>query len=156
MSFSKDRAVRIITVAVIIIITAAIFHNSLEDITKSHNTSGAIADIIAPSEDENYEYVDLIVRKTAHLVEYAALGSAVICLSLHFRRVYENMFFGFAFFYILAVAVIDEYLQNFSGRSSSTGDVILDFFGGLIGFGVTMIIYALVIRIKRRKNYSKS
>ena len=88
----------------------------------------------------NITFSEHIVRKLAHVLEFALLGflgvnavsrykiSAVVCLF---------------------VAVIDEFIQKFSpGRSSQYSDIILDYFGVLIGMAVYFFLCYL---IKRRR-----
>ena len=40
---------------------------------------------------------------------------------------------------VLLVAVLDEYIQHFTGRGSAVTDVILDFSGGLFGLATALL-----------------
>lgn len=88
----------------------------------------------------------------AHLVEYAALGSTVMLLVLSLRVDFGNKYFGIALFYTLIIAVLDEHIQSFSDRTSSTGDILLDFFGALIGFCFVLLAQFIIKKVKERKN----
>lgn len=157
MKENKEKIISIILIIITMFITAFIFINSLMDYNVSHNSSGAITGIIMPDNAVNYEILETIIRKLAHLVEYAFLGMAVMSLILNVRKQYKKTFYGFAFFYVLIAAVVDEYIQSFSDRSSSTGDILLDFSGAVIGFLIIILIFRFVIWLKQyRKGIQKS
>ncbi|MBQ7339146.1 MAG: VanZ family protein, partial [Clostridia bacterium] len=52
-----------------------------------------------------------------------------------------------ALLFSLLTAVTDEYIQSFTGRTSSVSDVLLDFSGALCGLGLTALTVYLVRRI---------
>lgn len=149
-----------IYVLVLWVVTATlfIFVNSAMDCESSHGISENVINIIIDNEEneDNTENVEtketwkLVVRKGAHMIEFAFLGISVICLSLMIYGRYRKSIIGFSFFYVLAIAVLDEYIQSFSDRSSSTGDIILDFCGALIGFFFGWLIFKLYEKIKSR------
>lgn len=140
-----------IMVAVIIIITVIIFGNSFADYDISHNTSDAVSEIILPDKYSDSETMLLIIRKLAHLIEYAALGISVMLLVKFIEFDFRSKLYAVALFYVLFVAVIDEHIQSFSDRTSSTGDILLDFFGALIGFAFVIAIHFIYTKIKKRK-----
>jgi len=83
-----------------------------------------------------FDPVDFVIKKTAHLTEYAFL------LVLLFRAIYltftdrlnrgkvENLAVFFSFIY----AVSDEWHQSFiSGRTATLRDILIDFIGIMIG-----------------------
>jgi VanZ family protein len=83
------------------------------------------------------------------------LGIAATLIINRIARDYGRSAWGFGFFYVLAVAVTDEHIQSFSGRTSSTADIILDFCGGLIGFFAGWITVLVYMAIKHRYNKRK-
>lgn len=133
-----------------LIITLFIFGNSFSGFDASHHTSESVSEMILPNKYASSEKVLLIIRKSAHLVEYAALGAAVWMLFNSIARDYGKSFFGTSLFYTLAVAVADEHIQSYSDRTSSTGDIILDFCGAVIGFFVGWLVIKIYTYIKRR------
>ena len=160
----------------VLLISAFIFGNSLKDYETSQKTSDKIVQAIAPDEEKPGQAVGsmvelggkisvvtdhneapeeisigFVVRLFAHLVEFAALGVAVMGLVLSVKREWGIGLAGFGFFYVLAVAVADEYIQSFSDRSSSIGDVLLDFSGALFGFALTVAVFFLIRWIKTKK-----
>lgn len=131
-------------------ITVFIFGNSFMNYEASHSSSGAVAGMIGSQTASDYETVEFLIRKTAHLIEFAGLGIGVMKLKQIGIRQAASMSFWFPLFYVLAVGVLDEYIQSFSNRSSSTGDVILDFFGGLLGMAVVLLFQRLFEVIQNR------
>lgn len=178
MKLNKNQIMIIVFSLAVILISAFVFYHSFKDNQSSHVSSGMISDIIVPNETMNEsvsdvivdigkqmpdiqagaewvspkDIVEAIIRKIAHIIEYAALGFAVMGLVLAVRAEYGRLFLGWAFFYVLAVAVTDEYIQSFSDRSSSIGDVLLDFSGALIGFAAVLLVYYVIVWIKRRRS----
>lgn len=132
----------------VMIATLLIFVNSTMNYESSHRMSGNVINIITDNEEEK-EPGELIVRKGAHMIEFAFLGLAVITLTWNIRSRFHKSRFGFSFFYVLAIAVTDEHIQSFSDRTSSTGDIILDFSGALIGFFVGWLIIKVYEKIKQ-------
>ena len=148
----KKRMVRCgIMLAAILIVTLFIFGNSFAGYDMSHDTSNSISEIILPDKYSDSEKVLLIIRKMAHLIEYAALGMAVMQFAKCVEKDYRKKLYAFACFYVLFVAVLDEHIQSFSDRTSSTGDILLDFFGALIGFAIVITIYFICVKLKKRK-----
>ncbi len=153
MCFSKGTVVRCIMILAVIVITSVIFVKSFENISTSHSYSDAIAEAIS---SDNADYIEkgnleVTIRKWAHVIEYAVLGIAVMCLLLNVHKAFNKPFFGVASFYVLAVAVVDEHIQSFSDRTSSTDDIILDFVGALLGFAFTFGVYLLISFIKNKR-----
>ena len=73
------------------------------------------------------------VRKSAHFIEYFALGILMTATIKSYRRpVMESVFGGL--FFLLLIPVADELIQFFTPqRGSSVLDVLLDFSGGITG-----------------------
>lgn len=90
-----------------------------------------------------------IVRKIAHLAEYALLGAhlsfAPILLPMRARATYPlTLLFG------AAVALLDEGIQYFvPGRGASFADVLLDFAGYLIGLLLMLAFFLILTKIRR-------
>ena len=157
MKHSRRILILIILIALVICSTAFIFANSSMDNEHSHGTSGAITDIITSTDDtEERNHIEYVIRKLAHVVEFAVLGLSVACLAIFIFHVYKQSTFGYGCFFVLLVAVIDEHIQSFSDRFSSTSDILLDFFGSLLGFLGAIVAYFIVrYFIKRKKRISK-
>ena len=118
-----------------------IWHNSLQPANLSEQQSLAFARFarydlqrIAGFGFSLHE-VDNIVRKVAHIMEFAMLGYVVSCAVRQFRLRCSWMILPLLLG--LLAACIDEYLQQFSpGRAMQLSDVGIDFIGVCLGHGV--------------------
>ena len=100
--------------------------------------------------------VSFIVRKGAHLAEFFLLGFLVMYAVAEVKKKLPSMV-GFGYFYVLLVAVTDEFIQSFSDRTSSVKDVLIDFTGAFIGFVAFMFIGYCVSKFNAQiHNKSKS
>ena len=134
-----------------VLITGFIFSNSLKNSEESNRESSVIVNFIKPIIDdifgEDVINVNYVVRKGAHLTEFFALGLCVFNLIIACKK---KSCMGYGLFYVLMVAVSDEYIQSFSDRTSSVKDVLIDFTGAIIGFLVC--IFALWLYYKAKKS----
>lgn len=107
--------------------------------------------------DADVNKTEHILRKCAHVLEYAFLGAVIYALVLYIPKIQKNIYlppllsFGVSFFY----AATDEIHQMFiPGRGPSVGDVLLDGLGALIGIFVVMSVRFLISR--KRKNIDQT
>ena len=119
-----------------------IWHNSLQPANLSEQQSLIFAQIAQYLLQGTvglgfplYE-ADHIIRKLAHMTEFAMLGGAVFCAMRQFRLrrgwvIFLSLLLG------LLAACVDEYLQQFSpGRAMQLSDVGIDFAGVCLGGGL--------------------
>lgn len=140
----------IVLAVCVFLVTIFIFSNSLADSETSHEISGKFIDFLFLRKLLDNQIVQLVVRKAAHMVEFFLLGSCVMGFALKLRSCYQKSLFGFSFFYVLSVAVVDEFIQTFSeGRTASVADVLLDFLGAILGFGIVFLIHFFLSRRKK-------
>jgi len=100
-----------------------------------------------PNLKTNFGVWDLILRKTAHITEYAILF--LLSRRAFFNTVNKNFAGAFGGIFALLYAASDEYHQSFVvGRVCSVIDVLIDGFGILVGF---LCLY-LYTRIKGKKD----
>ena len=90
------------------------------------------------------------LRKIAHFVEFGALGTFVGGFTVNLGRIKGQRYISLPLLMVLAVAVVDEYIQLFSGRAAMVQDVALDFCGGLAGLAFAGLCW-LLVRKKLRK-----
>jgi len=82
-----------------------------------------------------------VVRKMAHVTEFAVLGALLwLRLSALQKRTLRAFLLG------VAAGAVDETLQIFSHRGSQVRDVGIDALGVLLGLGLTL----LITRLRRR------
>lgn len=118
-----------------VIMTIFIFLNSMENAAVSTAKSDVFTDAIykalnAANCSAKRSDIVHIVRKTAHILEFAAQSFLIaFCIDGKFKkRLIYILFFG------LLTACTDEYIQVFSaGRASMIQDVFIDFCGTMIG-----------------------
>ncbi|MCM3135346.1 VanZ family protein [Paenibacillus polysaccharolyticus] len=93
-----------------------------------------------------YDFVEFLFRKTAHLLVYAILA-VLIYGSLRYKRVRVITCVALALMFVVIIASIDEYIQQFSpNRTSSIWDVGVDLIGGCCGIAIYIGIRALLGR----------
>ena len=143
---------------------ALIFSLSNQDATVSSGTSGnvirLIAGIFRPGFDnlpaaEQAEIVaslQFIARKSAHFSIYMILG----VLSFLAVISYEKLFFALRLTtsggICLLYAASDEIHQLFvPGRSGEVRDVMIDFSGAVLGIALSMLVFLLIYRIKKKR-----
>ena len=146
-----------ISLAALMLVLGFIYGNSLQNGEESMQTSGAVVEVVKPIVDpEDHIEDDLfstIVRKLAHFTEFFWLGMALCGVwigaqawsTLSRLRVSELLFFA------LLCAVADEFLQSFTGRTSSVRDVLIDFGGALCGLLLTMLVVRGVGRVLAKR-----
>ena len=145
-----------LTVLLILLIVATgfIFSNSLQNSEESNKASGFVLSIVEPivelvfgegAVDANY-----IVRKGAHMTEFFLLAAVVFAIVSEFKKIGKPVF-GYGLFYVLSVAVTDEFIQSFSDRTSSVKDVLIDFSGALIGFSVMALGGSIIEKVKESR-----
>lgn len=162
MKTNKSRTNLIVSVfaVLVLLITVGIFLNSSRDLEQSKSASDLIVELvkpIAPDLNDGDEWVlEVFVRKSAHVIEFGVLGAAVMCLMLSLCKRYREKLFGFSCFYVLAVGVIDEFIQSFSDRFSSASDILIDFAGAVLGFAVVWLIVYIAARVRRRRTVGQS
>ena len=128
-----------------------IFYNSLQNSEDSNNASGVLVKIFEQIADKIFGETDIdinyLVRKGAHLTEFFILGFAVMCVI----QTAGLKYLGYGLFSVLSIAVIDEYIQSFSDRTSSVKDVLIDFTGAMLGFIVCTVIFLICRKIRRKR-----
>jgi VanZ family protein len=93
---------------------------------------------------EEFEFVHFLIRKLAHLTEYAVLALLVFrALKRSFRSPPAGKFSwqtaGLALLMTAAYAATDEWHQTFvPGRTPAVGDVLIDSSGGLISLLIVL------------------
>lgn len=145
MSYRTKNSLTLILTVLIVLTLAFIWGNSLLDREQSTEVSMGLLDKIEPYlalfgiEPED----DHILRKLAHFCEFGLLGLELALLVwLRLNLSFKSLFLAAAA--SLAVAVTDETLQYFTGRSCQLSDVLLDFSGAVCGIVGIWIISLLI------------
>ena len=127
----------------VVLVIAFIWSNSLKTGEESGAQSGAVTQfllsILDPKGRIPEESFHHFVRKAAHFLEFALLGAVTSFLFGAIRQQTGRVFYSMPVLLVLLVAVLDEYIQFFSGRGSAVTDAVLDFCGGLTGLGLLLL-----------------
>lgn len=138
----KHKSVVLLAVLTALII-AFIWNNSCMSGEESGAQSGAVTRFLQSIFDPNGRIPEVsfhhCVRKTAHFVQFAVLGALIGGLFWMIRLQTGHAYRSLSVLMVLLVAVLDEYIQYFTGRGSAVADVILDFSGGLSGLGLAVL-----------------
>lgn len=126
---------------IVIITICWIIGNSLMSSETSNGFSSTISDAILSFFDPN-GHIDshifhVFIRKAAHFTEYAVLGIFLCILILRKRNTNDLQTIIVSLIIALFIAAIDEFVQNFTGRSSMVKDVIIDLCGATTGILLT-------------------
>ncbi len=127
---------------------------SIELSNKIVNKLVAILHDLSPSSNPVtiYRLIHLLIRKMAHVFEYALLGGGLFFYFRYQKCTTINRWI-YTLFIVLLFATLDEYIQSFVGRTSSVRDVLLDFTGGIIGIGSVL---SLSKRVKEKNSLISS
>ena len=138
------------TVVIVILtigIIAFIFTNSLQNGEESNAFSAPFVEwaerIFDPNDKIPTQTFNYAIRKLAHITEFTMIGLALGGLMCSAYRAKKQWHIAAVLFWGLSIAVIDEYIQSFTARTSSVSDVLIDFVGVLIGLGLTALVYHL-------------
>ncbi len=148
---SKKSIFAILAVAVILVATLFIFINSFMDFEVSHGLSQFIMKLFFQNGSGNVGGDDFLLRKAAHLAEYFMLGVAVSVLALFYHKNQGKKRFLFSLIYVVAIALLDEFIQSCSDRNGNFGDVILDVIGALLGFCAVFCVDLIIKCLKNKK-----
>ena len=165
MTKEKYKTIRIILTIFTILTVAVIWGHSVMPRGASTQESVFFKDMVddllhAMSGNTLLEISEALLRKSAHFIEYAVLGSELSLLFVLYglkkdeTRNVKTIFIGHImqlFIVSVLVAMIDETIQYFSGRYSSLFDVWLD----LAGVTFAAIVFFIIVSIKAKKRQNQ-
>ena len=140
-----------ISFALVVLVILFIWDNSLQNDISSDGLSLTITQWLSPilyklGITGDMWSLNRIVRKLAHVFEFAVLGGCLYVALHQFNREYA----GLKVIAIgLVIAILDECLQLTSiGRYASIRDVAIDTAGVIIGVAVVQVILSIYRRIR--------
>lgn len=154
---------RIIAIIFTIIWMFVIFRFSSDTNIQSHALSDRVTDIfnriieivtgrnlkmtISP---ENYAFIELGLRKLAHMFIYFILSISIMLFLFTFKiPMFIRMIITSLFCFLYAC--IDEFHQSFvSGRGASFFDSIIDTGGAILGILASLVLYCIIYTIYHR------
>ena len=141
MSGKTKRVLNIVLILLVVLTVFFIWHNSSMSREASSNMSNGLLEKLRPYAEILGISIkdDILLRKLAHIAEYALLGMEVGLLFLLNGRNELRNFLQTLLLCIL-VAALDEVIQLNVGRNGHIHDVMLDGFGALCGAGLSFCI----------------
>ena len=106
--------------------------------------------LTAEKQQSVVQSLQFVVRKAAHMTEFASLGVLLCAFAFAFGEKLRCFLLSYLFgvFY----AATDEIHQLFvAGRSCQFSDVMIDSFGVLIGMTVFYFVVKFILAIKRKR-----
>ena len=162
MNKKTINAIRIILIILTLSVMATIFALSADTADESDAKSDAISDSIVYQILSNFDLTDeqietlmrrcvVIVRKTAHFLEYAALGFLLASVFVSFGlKTKQNI--PISFFIGALYAVSDEIHQYFvPGRSCQVSDMLIDSSGVITGIMFLLICVYIFQKLHTKK-----
>ena len=138
-----------------VLIIAFIFYQSAQQAEQSNAVSGGLMEwlrVFLEPLFESDEVMHKFVRKTAHFVEFAALGGSLgLFADGLIQRFWKSWAAFMPLFVTLFTAVTDEFIQSFSDRTSMVKDVLLDFSGGLFGILCSVIVVQVISSLQKKR-----
>lgn len=139
-----------------LLIVGFIWGNSLKTVEQSSNQSAPVADglrpVLDPTEKVEKPIFHDYVRKLAHVIEFFALGLAVAGFGVSLSSYLNKRMISMPVLIVLLVAVMDEYIQDFTGRGSLVTDVVLDFVSALAGLLSVWLAIIIILKIKNKSH----
>ena len=153
----KNKKISFILLIFVLLMVIVIFAFSAQTREESKNISQNLTKIFLNFfglTDVNVNRAEHIIRKCAHVAEFALLSAALCTTALYMPKLKNSVWlcavaaFGFAVLY----AVTDEIHQRFvPGRGPSVYDVLFDALGALIGISIVITIRFFVRHIRKNK-----
>lgn len=155
------RVLLTLNIAAIVAVLCFIFGNSLLNGQQSGEVSSSVMEAVEPIARPIVEAVSpkpvtddmlhTVIRKLAHFTEFAALAALSALLLFQLRGTLMTPHLGYVLFGTLLAAVTDEFIQSFTGRTSSVRDVLIDFSGALCGMLLTAAVLAIVRACRQKR-----
>lgn len=155
------KAARILAIIAIATIMFVIFNFSTDTGIESSHLSGKVTDIFnyiielltgrnikLTVSSSNYAFIELCIRKLAHMTIYFVLSTTIMLFLFTFIKM--KMWFRMAcsLIFCFGYACLDEFHQSFvAGRGSSFKDVLIDSSGAIFGILFAFIMYCIIYTI---------
>lgn len=160
------KLITIIDIILLIICMTIIFWFSSETASKSLETTNkvttktveTITDKDSSKKKDKKEIDDFIednlklIRKTAHLIEYCALGFLIVNVFKDYKKITIKIC-GISLLCAFLYACTDEIHQMFiPERTALIGDIIVDSLGSLLGIIIFYMIYKFINKYVNRQS----
>ena len=143
--------IRRILLILLVIWMIAVFMLSHQTGEASGNLSRMVANFLTGGDTVKAEHLEPIVRKVAHMTEYAIGGMLFFGITLTFpnNSLRKNIILSLLF--IILYAISDELHQTFiNNRSGNVKDVFIDTCGGALGILAVFFIQLSILAMDKR------
>ena len=165
-SENTKKTIRLIISVIILLTVIIIWGHSFMTPEMSTEESSFVKEIVeavvqSVSNNEAFTIPEVVIRKSAHFIEYAILGLELVILIAINRSLQTDddkkrglikkllSLYPTAFILSLLVGSVDETIQYFTGRYSSIWDVLLDLAGA--SFSILMFLLLRTLFLRRKK-----
>lgn len=143
--------VRKILIILLVIWMALVFLLSHQNGNSSSSLSRGVANFFANGDTVEAEVIEPVIRKTAHMVEYAIGGMLAYGVLITYPNKTNKSRIIIALTFIILYAISDEVHQSFiNSRNGSIGDVLIDTLGGAIGIGAICVIQNAIMTMENK------
>ena len=167
MDKSKNtKRIRLILSIIILLTVIIIWGHSFMTPEMSTEESSFVKEIVeavvqSVSNNEAFTIPEIVIRKSAHFIEYAILGLELVILITINKSLQADddkkrglikkllSLYPTAFIISLLVGFVDETIQYFTGRYSSIWDVLLDLAGASFSILIFLLLRTIFLRRKR-------
>lgn len=152
---------RILSIIAIIVWMFVIYNFSADTSIESSQLSSKVTDIFnyvielftgrnikLTVSAANYAFVELCVRKLAHMFIYFVLSITIMLFLFTFARLKMWLRISISLLFCFGYACLDEFHQSFvAGRGPSFTDSLIDTTGAFIGIIAALLMYCIIYTI---------
>lgn len=143
--------VRKILIVLLVLWMIVVFCLSNQNGSESSNLSRKIANLFANGDTVKAEKIEPVVRKAAHMSEYAVGGMIFYGITMTYVDMSRKKRMIMSFAFIIIYASSDEIHQLFiDQRSGNVKDVIIDTFGAALGILAMFVVEKAMITIDNK------
>lgn len=142
---------RKVLIVLLVVWMIVVFGLSNQNGEQSGGLSRKVANFFARGDTVQAERLEPIIRKVAHMTEYATGGMIFYGILLTYPKSSRRKKVILSLAFVILYASTDEIHQLFiSERSGSVKDVFIDTFGGVLGIFAMFIIETAIFTIDKR------
>lgn len=143
--------IRRILLVLLVIWMVVVFGLSNQNGEESGNLSRAVANFLAGGDTIKAEQLEPLVRKVAHMTEYAIGGMLFYGITLTYPDGIRKKKIVLSLAFVILYAATDELHQLFiNSRNGCVTDVIIDTVGGVLGIFSVYIVEATIKTMDRK------
>lgn len=150
----------LLAVCLLVFIWSNSFQNQSQSVSRSNSVKQFVIEklsyVFSP-DSKIIIFIQLYIRKCAHFIEFTLLGTVLMSILYKCKRVRLQSVYNIFSFSVI-VAVIDEFVQIYTGRGPRVKDIVIDSTGSICGIFLAFDIHWICIfagyvtaRIKKKQ-----